>query len=246
MINVSHNELITQCTKAFEGLQRQCGEADMIANMVVDLEMVGLNGVSHFVNALHFLALEQDEAVYVEPVINQQLTANLLGCSILCHLPNLLDFTIDNLANRSSIVLNITQCHHRWLAFSELIKLAGKGLSVKAQWLNSSDYKQVVYILNAGQLLPELYIANHKVTANELSLIMDLQSLSIEISKKTLTFPFIKEDYQHLSSFDLQAAKQHAWKHGISIAVEHWQIIKHAASALLVESNEISPLSENE
>ena len=28
MINVSHNELITQCTKAFEGLQRQCGEAD--------------------------------------------------------------------------------------------------------------------------------------------------------------------------------------------------------------------------
>ena len=39
---VSHNELVAAVNKAFLGMRRHCGEADVIANMVADLQMVGL------------------------------------------------------------------------------------------------------------------------------------------------------------------------------------------------------------
>ena len=45
---VSHNELVAAVNKAFLGMRRTCGEADVIANMVADLQMVGLDGVRHF------------------------------------------------------------------------------------------------------------------------------------------------------------------------------------------------------
>ena len=54
---VSHNELVAAVNKAFLGMRRHCGEADVIANMVADLQMVGLNGVRHFNNASQFLNL---------------------------------------------------------------------------------------------------------------------------------------------------------------------------------------------
>lgn len=37
---VSHNELVAAVNKAFLGMRRHCGEADVIANMVADLQMV--------------------------------------------------------------------------------------------------------------------------------------------------------------------------------------------------------------
>ena len=40
---VSHNELVAVTNKAFLGMRRTCGEADVIANMVADLQMIGLN-----------------------------------------------------------------------------------------------------------------------------------------------------------------------------------------------------------
>ncbi len=115
MMQVSHNELVVLIGKAFTGLRRSCGEADMIANMVADLEMVGLNGVEHFVKALEFLQQERDCPVDVEASSPSLLTANLHGCSILCHLPTVLDFTLEKLIGKSSITLNIQHCHNRWL-----------------------------------------------------------------------------------------------------------------------------------
>ncbi|MFT5881031.1 MAG: LDH2 family malate/lactate/ureidoglycolate dehydrogenase [Moritella sp.] len=234
MITVSHNELVVLCAKAFNGLQRNCGEADMIANMVADLEMVGLNGIEHFVNALAFLQYESDNPITVTHPSAVQVTTDLHDGSILCHLPGLLDYSIEKLISQEQVTLHITHCHNRWLAFGELIKLAGKGLSVQAQWSNGrgSKQKHVVYILNAGCILPELYISEKSTR--------DQHSLSIAISKKNIALPNAGQETTHLSSAILKQAKQHAWQEGITVNATDWKKIKQAAGAILVENSEKS------
>lgn len=239
MMQVSHNELVVLSAKAFDGLHRHCGESDMIANMVADLEMAGLNGVQHFVNALAFMKNENDGPVQVDAFTGSQLTANLHGCSILCHLPILLDYTIEKLVDQPTITLHIERCHNRWLAFGELVKLAGKGLSVKAQWYNGSDPKHVVYVLNAGCILPDIYLSKADPTMNK-------HSLTIEISKTPIPQPRLTAHHQHISSATLAAAKRHAWQHGVTVNKSDWLKIKQTAEGILVESSDASRLGAGE
>lgn len=240
MITVSHNELVVLCAKAFNGLQRTCGEADMIANMVADLEMVGLKGIERFVNALAFLQYESDSPIKVTHPSETQISTDLHGSSILCHLPGILDYSIEKLISQEQVSLHMEHCHNRWLAFGELIKLAGKGLSVQAQWSNGHGPKQkhVVYILNAGCILPELYISEKSTS--------DQHSLSIAISKKSIPLPNSAPETTHLSSAILQQAKQHAWQEGITVNSTDWKKIKQAAGAILVENSERSELGAGE
>ena len=60
---VSYNELFSAIEKAFRGEQRLCGEADIIAAMVVDLQMLGLDGVSQFNQASRRHSWGPDNAV---------------------------------------------------------------------------------------------------------------------------------------------------------------------------------------
>lgn len=232
MIQVSHNELVTLCTKAFIGLHKNCGEADVIANMVADLEMVDLDGIKHFIKALDFLADDLDSPVKVDTSSEQRLSANLKGSSILCHLPALLDFSLEKLANQPTVTLHISHCHNRWLAFGELIKLANNGLSVKASWNNGPQSIQLVYILEAGQSLPELYLTQKEA--------VDQHSLSIEISRQAITHPLAGDMTQHITSSMQAESKRKAWKQGISVSREDWDTIKSVASTILVESNAVS------
>ncbi|MPY22498.1 DUF3726 domain-containing protein [Shewanella psychropiezotolerans] len=232
MIQISHNELVTLCTKAFIGLHKNCGEADVIANMVADLEMVGLDGIKHFIKALDFLADDLDSPVKVDTSSEQRLSVNLKGSSILCHLPSLLDYSLEKLADQQTVSLQISHCHNRWLAFGELIKLAQNGLSVKASWNNGPESIQLVYILGAGQSLPELYLTQQKAD--------DQHSLSIEISRQSITHPLAGDMTQHITSSMQAERKRKAWKQGISVSRENWDTIKSVASTILVESNIVS------
>ena len=60
---VSYNELFSAVEKAFRGEQRLCGEADIIAAMVVDLQMLGLDGVRQFNQASRCYGWGPDNAM---------------------------------------------------------------------------------------------------------------------------------------------------------------------------------------
>lgn len=242
-MNISHNELVVMCTKAFAGLHRYNGEADIIANMVVDLEMVGLHGVDHFINALALLAHEQDCPIKITTETAQQITVDLHGYSILCHLPILLDYAVEKLTYQSQIILNIEQCHSRWLAFSELIKLANIGLSVRAYWFNSLTSHHVIYILNAGQTLPELYLYPPSQLPITDAHIDPLHCLSIEINQQPVSLPAPSISVKHIASTTLLMAKKNTWQQGITITPMAWEIIRQFAGSILVESNKY-PLTD--
>lgn len=243
-MNISHNELVVVCSKAFESLHKYHGEADIIANMVVDLEMVGLHGVDHFINALTLLSHEQDAPVDITAETAQHITVDLHGYSILCHLPILIDYALEKLATQSQIILNIEQCHSRWLAFSELIKLAKIDLSVRAYWFNPMTSHHVLYILNAGQILPELYFYHTTQLPITGTQINPLHGLYIEINKQPISLPTPSMIIQHLASTTLLTAKKNTWQHGITISPLAWKTIKQFAKTALVAPNEhLQPLT---
>ena len=157
---VSHNELVAAVNKAFLGMRRHCGEADVIANMVADLQMVGLHGVRHFNNASLFLNLDSDCAVNITSNTDSHIEVELHNGSIACHLPAVLDFALEKMVSSKSVTITLKQCHNRWLAFSELVRLSAKGIACRAQWVNGTSPKRTLYVLNRGRIAPEVFFSD--------------------------------------------------------------------------------------
>ena len=232
---VTHNELITVTNKAFLGMRRVCGEADLIANMVADLQMVGLHGVKHFNNATQFISLERDEPVDIK-VIDGHLIADLHGSSVACHLPVIIDYALEQMIANKHLKLSLKNCHNRWLAYSELLMLAGKGIACKAQWDNGSSPKHTLYILNRGCVLPELFLA--ETLQREVN---GLNDMTIELSVNDFDIANLSSGYsKHIDAKNLSGVQDTAWNKGVFVEDHEWELLKNTATAILVENSEQS------
>ncbi|PKF49903.1 DUF3726 domain-containing protein [Enterovibrio nigricans] len=227
---VSHNELVTLSAKAFDSMQRRCGESDAIANMVVDLEMAGLYGVTSFVSALQFLDGDPEADTPDIQLDGKGIEVNLFGASLLCHFPALLDVAVEQLMQSRSATLVIRQCKNRLFAFGELNKLAGKGVSVRMRWSNGRAPVGIEYIHNAGSRYPNIYFGMNRG--------VDIQDVYIELSLQPFTCP--SEKVPDISSEMQAASVKRAWENGIEVDDAHWQLLKDYASRLLVENSEMS------
>ncbi|EGU41446.1 hypothetical protein VII00023_06312 [Vibrio ichthyoenteri ATCC 700023] len=233
---VSHNELVAAVNKAFVGMRRSCGEGDVIANMVADLQMVGLHGVRHFNNASCYIGLEDDSPVAIENLADGQFTIDLHGGSVACHLPVVIDYVLEKMVGAKTVSVTLSRCHNRWLAYSELVKLAAKGIACRACWDNGSSPKRTLYVLNRGCIAPELYFSDF-TTDNEAS----LHSLTIELSVDDFNLPSGEHEYQtHVEAQELQQALQSAWQDGIFVDDAEWATLKQNAAVFLVENSQRS------
>ncbi|PSW22285.1 DUF3726 domain-containing protein [Photobacterium sanctipauli] len=233
---VSHNELVAAVYKAFLGLRRSCGEADVVANMVADLQMVGLNGVGHFNKAVPFLANEKDGPITLSKPAADKIAVDMGGASLACHLPSIIDYAVEQLVETKALAIEVRNCHNRWLAYSELVKLSAKGLACKAQWSNGSDAKQTLYVLNKGCIYPELFQSG---CGNENS--QAKHDMTIEISTTNFALPSANTvGVVQLDSSTLRDAQNSAWQNGIVVDDSEWQKLKQAATVFLVENSETS------
>jgi len=233
---VTHNELVTVTNKAFLGMRRICGEADVIANMVADLQMVGLNGVKHFNNAAQFISTEKDIPVDIEISDDGNLTADLHGSSLACHLPVIIDYALEQMIANKHLLLSLKNCHNRWLAYSELLMLAGKGIACKAHWANGSSPKHTLYILNRGCILPELFLSEQLAIE-----VNGLNDMTIELSINDFDITSLSSEYSlHIDSQKLSGIQDTAWNKGVFVEDEEWNLLKSTATAILVENSEQS------
>lgn len=233
---VSHNELVAVTNKAFLGMRRTCGEADVIANMVADLQMIGLNGVKHFNNATQFLTVEEDCPADIKSMDSNHLVVDLHGGSVACHLPVIIDYAVENMVGEKQLTITLKKCHNRWLAYSELVKLAAKGIACKAFWDNGTSPKRTLYILNRGCVSPELFLSD-RVDLNSLN----LNDMTIELSIKDFDVVALSEGYSiHIDSTELHATQENAWRNGIAVDDVDWESLKKTATAILVENSEQS------
>lgn len=233
---VSHNELVAAVNKAFLGMRRHCGEADVIANMVADLQMVGLNGVRHFNNASLFLNLDSDCAVTITGNTDSSIEIELHNGSVACHLPAVLDFALEKMINTKSVTITLKQCHNRWLAYSELARLSAKGIACRAQWVNGTSPKRTLYVLNRGHIAPEVFFSDQVEDHST-----DYHSMTIELSVNDFDIEASSQGYSiHIEGEELSRAQKQSWDEGITVEDVEWETLKQTATVFLVENSERS------
>jgi len=233
---VSHNELVAAVNKAFLGMRRHCGEADVIANMVADLQMVGLHGVRHFNNASLFLNLDSDCSVTITSNTDSHIEVELHNGSIACHLPAVLDFALEKMVNSKSVTITLKQCHNRWLAFSELVRLSAKGIACRAQWFNGTSPKRTLYVLNRGRIAPEVFFSD-QIEDNS----TDYHSMTIELAVTDFDIEASSQGYAiHIDGEELSRAQKTSWEEGIFVEDAEWNALKQTATVFLVENSERS------
>lgn len=232
---VSHNEIVTMVNKAFLGMQREVGEADLIASMVAELQMAGLNGILHFNNASPFIVSERDVPIEVLDQADGKLTLDLHGSSLVCHLPAVMDYALEKMGDREHFKIYLHNCHNRWLAYSELVKLAAKGIACLAKWDNGTAPKHTIFTLDKRFVYPDLYYfddAQNNYNTNDMVIELSTDNFNVE------------QDIQHfdrkISTDELFETHQRAWRQGIYVDDEQWAILKKRAAAILVENSEAS------
>lgn len=232
---VSHNEIVTIVHKAFTGMHREVGEADVIATMVAELQMAGLDGIRHFNNASPYILTEHDTPIDIVHQEDGAIRLDLHGSSLACHLPTIIDYALEKMGDLAHFHIYLQNCHNRWLAYSELVGLAAKGFACLAKWDNGSVPKHTLFTLNQGFVYPDLYFFD-QAQAN-----YNTNDMIIEIATQNFD---IEQDIQHfnhkISTDELFETHQRAWKEGIYVDDEQWVILKKTAAAMLVENSETS------
>ena len=232
---VSHNEIVTMVNKAFLGLQREVGEADLIASMVAELQMAGLNGITHFNNASPFILSERDAPIDIVHQADGEVSLDLHGSSLVCHLPAVMDYVIEKMGNRDHFKIYLRNCHNRWLAYSELVKLAAKGIACLAKWDNGSAPKHTIFTLDKRFVYPDLYFFNEaQDNYNTNDMVIELSTANFDIEQEIQHFD------QKVSTDELFETHKRAWKEGIYVDDEQWALLKKSAAAILVENSEAS------
>ena len=242
---VSHNELVACVYKAFLGMRRQCGEADIVANMVADLQMVDLNGIHYFNQASLRLNLDNDCAVRIINDTKEECEIDLNNGSIACHLPAILDFALEKMVGCKQVCIKINQCHDRWLAYSELLRLSAKGISCRVGWFSHNQSKYIQYILNRGCVAPDIFFAEQsKIDEQSDICFRNTKSMVIELSTTCLNADNIMVRGIHkIHGATLVERQKESLENGIYVDDEDWQQLKQAASVFLVEDSEQSSLN---
>ncbi|WP_114785510.1 DUF3726 domain-containing protein [Vibrio tetraodonis] len=233
---VSYNELFSAVEKAFRGELRLCGEADIIAAMVVDLQMLGLDGIRQFNQASRCYGWGPDNAMQYRDVNDNQLSFDLDYGSLACHFPVVIDVAIGRLTRAESLFIRIARCNHPWFIHGELIQLAAKGKASRASWFDKDSARQIFYVLNSGQAAPEITYKNTTENYRSMGDIVD-----IEISGSDFELP--KDEMEascHIHSHQLLATKELACRDGIFVEDAEWQYLVSQSKRNLVATNERS------
>ena len=238
-ILLSYNEIVLYCYWAFSGLRKNAGEPMRVATMIADMEIIQLEGIKHFARALKFIEKNNATTPIIESKSADHIIIDLQNCSIIFHLPVLIDYLVEQLyADRAleQIAMRIKSCYNRWLSLGALIDLMRQQLYVKASWNNDSYPNRVECMLSPDDIFPDIYFFDKsKSDCND-------NSIDIIIGKKPINLKIDTKKEADISHDALQQKQKISWEKGIFIDKEDWDIIQKAATKIMVENTERSQL----
>ena len=179
-MRVTYNELMTLTTKCFNSLNLPIGEVDRIANMVADLELVGYDGLKLFSEAMSDIQ-NGDVEISIKTEDDNVFNVDLKNNSVLLHLPTLIYYARQKLLTEESITINIENARNRLFAYGELKNLSGRGFHVYAKWSSRGVDETIVYMIDALDNHPDLYVYEDKAPL--------LDTLEIYIGKTPYNAP---------------------------------------------------------
>ncbi len=227
-IYVSRNELKAACIKAFNSLKLSLGEPDLIASMVIDLEMVGLNGLRHYLKALPYLKSNSNEISI--NTIQDKININLNNHSILCHIQIIIAYVLDYMENHQHLDIEITNCHNRYFVYSQLKRLAHKGFYVKVCWNGLYTHSYTQYSIKPYEDFIEFKTRNDSgiKPSNNLDIHISKQPISLD---DNMNFDVIK------SRNEIEANYERSVQNGILLNKQDWQKLLESGRGILVQSS---------
>lgn len=235
---VSCNEIQANCQRAFIGLKKSSGEADKIANIILNNEIVGLPGIDIFAKALPKLLQEDNKPMNLE-INNNSIAVDLNHTSIISNISILLDKILDTLQSNYDANLVIRNGYNRWLSIGALIELAKQHphTNIQAKW-NTND-GEIISIFNSnsideGYIYPDIFYKKHPDNTQKQARI-----LTVALYKKIT--PDFSTDVATLKYSKSQLKKHHQnnIKTGITVS-DSFAIIKQFTKLILVEETENS------
>ncbi len=230
-IVVSKNELRSLCMQSFSALQLDRGEADIISHMVIDSQMVGLNGFKHYLHALKNLKNNKSQEICIKEN-GPKLNINLNEGSVLLYIQLITAYALDYMQNYSNITIEIKACHNQHLVYRQLRRLAKKGLSAKFSFYDSCTKEFVEYTINKNEEFPHVHFnKDGKDKAGD--------TLKIEISKDDFKKDCLAYDLC-IPAKELEQNLKHTIRDGVLVDTKMWEEVKEISSSIFVKPSKNS------
>ena len=227
-MRVTYNELMTLTTKCFNSLNLPIGEVDRIANMVADLELVGYDGLKLFSEAMSDIQ-NGDVEISINTEDDNVFNVDLKNNSVLLHLPTLIYYARQKLLTEESITINIENARNRWFAYGELKNLSGRGFHVYAKWSSRGVDETIVYMIDALDNHPDLYVYEDKAPL--------LDTLEIYIGKTPYNAPVLSDKARHIRSSVLEVARKKSIIDGVEVDENVWNVLLTLSKNILVKNS---------
>lgn len=238
-MRVSATELKAALRRFFEASGYYVGNFEDAANMVLWLEILGLNGMQELKLSLDYLEQDSErsfsEVVYEDPIC---ATIESHGRSGLNCLAASTDFAEAKVKTAGTFTLHISNCHNRIFILKALIDSAKRGFNIAAKWKNGSGKVAEYFVtLNAG----ETYPCFEKRWVDTASMESD-HSLTLMISSEFSFAPalVVSPENLRITPDQFQERKQQSIDLGLDIDQDVWNHINEIGTRVLVESSENS------
>lgn len=226
-MEITKNELLTLCQKAYMGLHRFGGEPDKISQMVLNNELLGLPGASDFARGIQDLSQETSAETFPRyRMVGHRLLADLYHVTIMVTLPVWWDIAMKHLTQEMELQLDNTS--QRWLVVGSLMELKKEhDISIQATWVDHS--RRILSIFHRGEMFPDIY---QTVPDGENQ---DHRSITITF-RKDGSFDAPTDFLELRSSTGLEAHYRKQFDRLITIPEETMNILTQSAKRILVKS----------
>lgn len=243
-MHISMTELKASLRRCFEALDYFIGNYEDAADMIIWMQVHGLNGLSEFEKSLPFL--QADSSL---PEISISYEDNI-SANIDCHgrsAFNCISAAMD-LANSKALTkglasVTLHNCNNRMFVLKALADAGKLGLSASAYWQNETcGNKHIEYAasIKAGSSYPDLSSAICRATEP-----FDAQTITIICSSRVNLACQLREknntlEINRYSAEDFNCRKLKSIEDGLDVNEQLWQKINAIGASVLVENSERS------
>ena len=233
-MKVSHNEVLTLCSKSFEGLGFSPGETADAAEMVAWLEAHGVAVLAQVCDALPTLSPETEKPLILD-IKGVGALVDAQGGSALFWGPLLVEWGVMKALEGGAVTMEVHNYRHPIMLLGLVARYARRGVGMEIRWGGELAQSTVCLSISPDKTYPVVMAGSmetmFRIESNE-PLMLSFAAERARIVD-TLALPlFVPTDFAE--SFN------HQRNNGIEIEDAHWKSLNHYAKNILVEATDES------
>ncbi|MEH6358504.1 MAG: DUF3726 domain-containing protein [Pseudomonadales bacterium] len=244
-MKVSLNELTAAVKRALEGLGYSLGDYEDAADILIWMEMHGLQGLRELSRGLPYLCKEECTPAGITYEDGNVAVVDTHGNGGLAYVELATGLAYSNALKSGFSYVRMDHCHNRKMIIKSMVNYARRGMNCLAFWRNGSD-PMVEYVVSIAAYAQ--YPDYLEYSASQLEKLDDKHSVSILCSQnfqmlQAFASGVLSEDKASvttISSEQMAANHSQALEQGIEIEPELWEELNSLTERILVESTDAS------